>query len=244
MTGKLRIFISSPGAVSEERALSVQVFERLGREFGDAVKLEIVLWEHEPLFGHAHFQDQIERPSQCDLVVNILWSRLGTRLPSNFVLAPGELPPTGTEFEVRDALAAYRLLGKPNLLIYRKTAPPQVNLASTEAEESLRQYRMLDEFCRHAFYDEQGEVLVAHRSYAEAYEFEKLLTEHARRWLERQLGELASRPRWTSGSPYRGLQVFDAEHRHIYFGRSQALGELMKRMRETETRAKEREPAV
>jgi tetratricopeptide (TPR) repeat protein len=236
---KLRIFISSPGDVSEERALSVQVFERLAREYAGAVEIQVVLWEHEPLFGHTHFQDQIERPSQCDLVVNILWSRLGTRLPSNFVLIPGEAPPTGTEFEVRDALEAFKRLGKPNLLIYRKTSPPQVNLASGDARERLHQYEMLEEFCRRAFYNEQGEVLVAHRLYGEAYEFEKLVTEHARRWLERQLGELASRPRWTSGSPYRGLQVFDAGHRDIYFGRSQAIGELMKRMRDTEARARE-----
>jgi hypothetical protein len=237
---KLRIFISSPGDVSEERALSVQVFERLAREYADSLEIQVVLWEHEPLFGHAHFQEQIERPSQCDLVVCILWSRLGTRLPSNYVMAPGETPPTGTEFEVRDALAAYKRLGKPNLLIYRKTAPPQVNLASVEAEERLRQYRMLEEFCRRAFYDEQGEVLVAHRSYSEAYEFEKLLTEHVRKWLERQVGESVNRRRWTSGSPYRGLQVFEAEHREIYFGRSQAVSELIKRMREAEARAGQR----
>lgn len=242
VTAKLRIFISSPGDVSEERALSVQVFERLGREFADAVELEVVLWEHEPLFGHAHFQDQIERPSQCDLVVSILWSRLGSRLPRNFVLVPGEAPPTGTEFEVRDALDAFQRLGKPNLLIYRKTAPPQLNLASADARERLYQYEMLDDFCRRAFYNEQGDVLVAHRLYGEAYEFEKLLTEHARRWLERQLGDLATRPRWTSGSPYRGLEVFDASHRDIYFGRTQALGELMKRMRDTETGAREGRP--
>jgi hypothetical protein len=127
---RLRVFISSPGDVSEERALSVQVFERLARECADAVEIQVVLWEHEPLFGHAHFQDQIERPSQCDLVVHILWSRLGTRLPSTFVLVPGKAPPTGTEFEERDALEAFRRLGKQNLLIYRKTSPPHVNLPS------------------------------------------------------------------------------------------------------------------
>jgi tetratricopeptide (TPR) repeat protein len=239
VTSKLRIFISSPGDVSEERALSERVFERLGREFAYAVELELVLWEHEPLFGHADFQTQIERPSQCDLVVNILWSRLGTRLPKDYAPAPGEVPPTGTEFEVRDALAAYQKLGKPNLLIYRKTAPPQVNLASSDARERLHQYEMLEDFCRRVFYHENGEVLVAHRSFVEAYEFERLLAEHAHRWLERQLGVLSSRARWTSGSPYRGLQVFDAEHRDIYFGRGHAVGELTKRMRETEQRSRD-----
>jgi hypothetical protein len=57
---KLRIFVSSPGDVSEERALAERVFKRLEREFAEAVELELVLWEHEPLFGHADFQTQIE----------------------------------------------------------------------------------------------------------------------------------------------------------------------------------------
>jgi WD40 repeat protein len=237
VTTKLRIFISSPGDVAEERALSERVFQRLSTEFADRVTLEVVLWEHEPLFGHTGFQEQIERPSLCDLVVSILWSRLGTRLPSDFSPSDGNAPPTGTEFEIRDALDAFQRFGKPNLLIYRKSAAPNVNLASNQAEERLRQFRLLEDFCRHTFYDQQGAVLVAHHVYAESYEFERKLTEHVRKWLERQVGEASGRPRWTSGSPYRGLDVFEAEHKEIYFGRSEALSELTKRMRSTETRA-------
>jgi WD40 repeat protein len=237
VTAKLRVFISSPGDVSEERALSERVFQRLGAEFADRVMLEVVLWEHEPLFGHTGFQEQIERPSRCDLVVCILWSRLGRRLPTDFSPSTGTLPPTGTEFEIRDALDAFQKFGRPSLLIYRKSTAPNVNLASSQAEERLRQFRLLEDFCRHTFYDEQGAVLVAHHNYAESYEFERKLTEHVRKWLERQVGEASGRPRWTSGSPYRGLDVFEAEHKEIYFGRNEALSELTKRMRGTETRA-------
>jgi WD40 repeat protein len=243
MSATLRVFISSPGDVSEERALAERVFQRLAQEFTDRVRLEVVLWEHEPLFGHAGFQEQIERPSRCDLVVSILWSRLGTRLPNDFSPSPGQPPPTGTEFEIRDALEAHQRFGKPDLLIYRKSVAPNVNLASDQAEERLRQYRLLDEFCRRAFYDAQGAMRVAHHPYAESYEFERNLTEHARKWLEQQVGDAAIRPRWTSGSPYRGLQPFEAEHREIYFGRSQAVGELTARLRYTETRAAS-EPTV
>jgi WD40 repeat protein/TPR repeat protein len=233
----LRIFVSSPGDVSEERVLAERVLRRLGEEYRESVRFEIVLWEHEPIFAHTGFQEQIERPSQCDLVICILWSRLGTRLPEGFGLNPGGIAPTGTEFEVNDALEAYQRAGKPNLLIYRKIAAPHLNLASAEARERLRQYELLDEFCRRAFYDEQGTVIVAHHSYTESHEFEKRLVEHVRKWLERQAGTAASRPRWTSGSPYRGLQAFQAEHREIFFGRSQALSDLIGRLRDTETRA-------
>jgi hypothetical protein len=79
----LKIFLSSPGDVAEERALAEFVFRRLASEVAHVVRLNFVIWEHEPLFGHTGFQQQIERPSQSDLVVCILWSRLGSRLPSD-----------------------------------------------------------------------------------------------------------------------------------------------------------------
>jgi WD40 repeat protein len=239
-----RIFVSSPGDVSEERALTESVLRRLGEEYRGALQLNVVLWEHEPVFAHAGYQQQIARPSECDLVICILWSRLGTRLPEGFAPGPGESAPTGTEYEIRDALEAYRHAGKPNLLIYRKTAAPQLNMASAEARERLRQYELLEEFCRRTFYDAHGAVIVAHTSYGESYEFERRLVEHVRRWLATQVGEDAIRARWTSGSPYRGLQAFEAEHREIYFGRSQALSELIGRLRDTESRATAMEGAV
>src|ERR1700722_20951586 len=92
----LKIFLSSPGDVAEERALAEIVFRRLADEVADAVHLRVVIWEHEPLFAHTGFQQQIERPSQCDLVVSILWSRLGTRLPSDYAPATSVTPPTRT----------------------------------------------------------------------------------------------------------------------------------------------------
>ena len=70
---RFRIFLSSPGDVAEERALAEMVFRRLASEFRDAVRLDLLIWEHEPLFAHTGFQQQIALPSQCDLVVTILW---------------------------------------------------------------------------------------------------------------------------------------------------------------------------
>lgn len=234
----LRIFVSSPGDVAEERALAGRVFRRLGNEFADAVTLDVILWEHEPLFAHSGFQQQIPRPSQCDLVVSILWARLGTRLPADYAPERGQMAPTGTEFEVRDALDAYAKFGRPNLLIYRKRTPPHLDMASGDAEERFCQYKQLTEFCRTAFYDADGAALVAHHGFTDGADFERRLGEHARKWVERELekaGAHHARPRWTHGSPFRGLQAFDAEHQEVFFGRSQAVGELIRRLNDTET---------
>jgi Tfp pilus assembly protein PilF len=234
---ELSIFISSPGDVAEERALAGRVFRRLANEFADVLIIKTFLWEHEPLFAHSGFQEQIPRPSQCDLVVSILWSRLGARLPADYAPEPGHPPPTGTEFEVRDAISAYEKFGRPNLLIYRKRAPPQVDMASADAEDRFRQYKLLTEFCRTAFYDAEGAAIVAHHGFADGADFERQLTEHARKWILRELekaGEHELRPRWTRGSPFRGLQSFDADHQDVFFGRSQAVGEVIRRLRDAE----------
>jgi TolB-like protein len=177
--------------VAEERARAEGVLRRLAEEYRDSVQLDVVLWEHEPVFAHTGYQQQIVRPSECDLVICILWSRLGTRLPEGFAAGSGESAPTGTEYEIRDALEAHRRAGKPNLLIYRKTVVPQLNMASAEAHERLRQLELLDDFCRRMFYDPQGDVIVAHTSYSDSREFERKLVKHLRRWLAIQVGEEA-----------------------------------------------------
>jgi hypothetical protein len=51
---------------------------------------------------------------------------------------------------------------------------------------------MLEESCCRAFFKEQGHALDAHCLYGAAYELEKPLSEHGRRWFEQQLGESAS----------------------------------------------------
>jgi len=65
----LRIFISSPGDVVEERTLTRRVLERLAGEFAGRVTLEPIFWEHEPLLATDTLQKQIIRPSETDILV-------------------------------------------------------------------------------------------------------------------------------------------------------------------------------
>ena len=151
----LRVFISSPGDVGQERLLATRVVERLQGEFTGYVELEPILWEHEPLRASDHFQAQILPPSECDIVVCILWSRLGTRLPAQFQREDGSLYASGTEWEFEDAMRAFRERGTPDILVYRKTAEPHASMSDEAALMArLEQKRALD--MRPSFYDYPG----------------------------------------------------------------------------------------
>ena len=101
MAQQLRIFFSSPGDVTDERRRAALVISRLRREFVRFFELSAVLWEYEPMLSSGHFQDIIEPPSDADIVVLILWSRLGTPLPQRTSLREyrgrdGHAPVPGT----------------------------------------------------------------------------------------------------------------------------------------------------
>ena len=95
----LRIFFSSPSDVAEERTIAHRVVRRLQVEFAGAFRFETVIWEREPLLATAGFQEQIEQPSEADIFVAILWSRLGTPLSGSFVRDDGSRFRSGTDHE-------------------------------------------------------------------------------------------------------------------------------------------------
>ncbi len=96
----LRIFLSSPGDVGTERVLAQQIIERLRDEFLGQVDLQAVIWEYEPLAAHDDFQGQITPPRETDIVVSILWSRIGTLLADRHRVEGVDRALTGTEFEI------------------------------------------------------------------------------------------------------------------------------------------------
>ena len=140
---KLRLFVSSPGDVAEERVIAARVLDRLAADFAPVAQIEPVFWEHEPLLATESFQLQIARPSETDIVVTILWSRLGTRLPPDIRRPDGSPYESGTEFEIlsRDRLYAHVRLAdgtegyvKAAYVVYEPPAKLIVNQAQAEAE--------------------------------------------------------------------------------------------------------------
>jgi tetratricopeptide (TPR) repeat protein len=235
----LRFFISSPGDVFEERAIAHRVIERMQGEYIGKVVLEPVMWEHEPLVATSTFQHQIVKPSDTDVVIAILWSRLGTPLPSQFVRADGTRFGSGTEYEFEEAIEGFRKNGKPDLLVYRKTAPPSVRLDDEkELLERLAQKKKLDEFIDKWFHDRaEGTLTAAFHPFEAPGDFESLLENHLHRLIDRQIpGSVSStseaRAVWKKGSPFRGLEAFEFEHAPVFFGRTRAVSDILQALRD------------
>jgi len=230
----IRVFVSSPSDVRPERLIAERVVKRLAREFSYHFPIEAVLWEREPLLATHHFQDLIVPPHETDIVVTVLWSRLGVPLPeAKYLGAISKAPVTGTEWEFEDAVASYQQRGLPELLLYRKRAKVTVELGDRAIlEEQQHQSELVEEFMRHWFRSLDGKSFVAaSREFADATEFESLLEEHLRALLSKLLTkpgdiETPATITWHQGSPYRGLEPFEIEHASIFFGRMRARNEI------------------
>jgi tetratricopeptide (TPR) repeat protein len=241
---EISIFVSSPGDVAEERLIAARVIARLAHRFAERAVLKPCFWEHLPLRASASFQEEIPRSSKFDVVVMILWSRIGTRLPKDMLRPDGTRYESGTEFEFEDAIRHYEEHGLPHVLVYRKTASLMVDLATNQERwnELSRQKEHVDRFFQRRFRDDEGLNAGANHSFADTSEFEEKFEQHLRALFEEILaasGKAGPHPvacaiEWNPqlhGSPFRGLQRFDFEHRSIYFGRTKAINEVLGMLR-------------
>ena len=237
----LKIFISSPGDVADERRRAALVINRLKREFARFFDLSAVLWEYEPMLSSGHFQDIIDPPSDTDIMVLILWSRLGTPLPEKtdtreYRGLDGKAPVTGTEWEYEQALDSQRKRGTPDLLVYRKFVEGLARFSRAEQLDQARaQWEALQTFWQHYFEAPDGRFKAAFNRFQTLDEFETQLEQHLRELLRRRLPPQGARTapavggariEWWAGSPYLGLKAFDSEHAAVFFGRERAEREI------------------
>lgn len=94
----LRVFLASPGDVAGERTLALQVLERLPYDplLRGRLTIEAVAWDQPgagtPMLAtmtpQAAIAAGLPKPSECDIVVVFLWSRMGTLLPIDAYCKP------------------------------------------------------------------------------------------------------------------------------------------------------------
>src|ERR1700681_2093094 len=237
MTQRIRIYISSPTDVPNERLRADLIVDKLSQDYSRFFIIESYRWEHEAMIASKHFQDAIEPPSAFDIVVLILWSRLGTPLPEKSAVREyrgidGRAPVTGTEWEYEEALRAARQKGAPDLLAFRNVSPAPIDPRDVEVRtRSIAQLDALDAFWKRHFAD-RGIFLGAYDEYRTLEEFARRLEESLRKLIERRIeGEagLSGAPIW-SGAPFRGLAAYEFEHSAIFFGRDGAVAKAAEQL--------------
>jgi Domain of unknown function (DUF4062) len=135
VTRRIRIFVSSPGDVADERRQCGEVVQELNLTLralipARDVELELVRWEthtHPDLTGNAQavVDDQID--PDYDIFLGIMWSRFGTPTPT---------AGSGTEHEFRAAKRGWEEARHPtHLLFYFCEAPISAALAGQMADQ-------------------------------------------------------------------------------------------------------------
>ena len=279
MMKTIRVFVSSPGDVKAERAIADRLIRLTAEELGIPLSVqysnllrdapapeapdgavereasELILcpyfWEYQRFSPELGYQDQMPNTAQFDLVICILWSRLGTKLHHRFQMPDGSEPRSGTDFEIAWAVAQHKKTpGIPALHVYRNRSQPNPPLDSPERlEEFLQQWKSLNAFFDSWSKDAEGQYVGAFNNYSTLDEFERLFREHFRDFLSTQISlegqrQLINRPsqarRWKE-NPFRGLSFFDFEHAPIFHGRTRAIGTVLEAL---EAQARVQRPFV
>lgn len=233
----IRVFVSSPSDVLDERAVAMQVVQQLAYDplVRGRLTTEVVAWDmpnRVPLVAGIRPQASIDRsalaPESCDIVVVILWSRTGT----TGILGSGE---TGTEEEYRRSLESFRRAGRPTILVYRRTEPAWVQLGAQDLEERRQQWSDLQGFLARIAEDSLSQQATVN-DYESTATFKMMLELHLRELIRQfwsnngispQPAEHGSR---LVADPYPGLRPFAADDNEVFFGRDHEVDELIERL--------------
>ena len=245
----LRVFLSSPGDVADERNLARQLLkERLPYDplLRGRIGFEVVSWDDPdsatPMPAGITPQEAVNRfgprPSECDVVVIILWSRLGTLLDiSKFRKPNGDPYDSGTEWEFEDALNAQP---QPNVLIYYRTETPRIGLPDPDLLAKQEQYLRVQKFLGR-LRNADGSYRAGYKTYDIPTKFQAELENDLKFLVRERLGSVVAAPAadvtpaWT-GSPYPGLRPLTSQDAPIFFGRGREVDALIERLRDSSHR--------
>jgi serine/threonine protein kinase len=258
----IRVFVSSTGDVQKERNLAERVmrsvaadfnlpvndsysnFQRLVEENGepgdepdDEGKLVLCpyFWQYQRVRLDVDEQRQIPNFTEIEMVICILWSRLGALPNPTFRMPDGNPAGSGTEYEIAWALDhASKNRGIPSLQVYHNRSKPTPPLEPKEEREAFgRQWDAVQEFFAQGEKHRERNFAGNLTNYRNVEEFEELFRENFRVFLAGQADQdgghkvLSRKVRRWKSSPFRGLNVFGFEHAPIFHGRTKAIGEVL-----------------
>jgi Domain of unknown function (DUF4062) len=159
---EIKVFVASPGDVSQERKHLHEVLEEINTSLGPRkLRLKYVGWEQVyPGMGRPQevINEQIS-PEDCDFFIGIMWSRFGT---------PTGGFGSGTEEEFQKAYGSWAHNKKPRIFFYFCSKAP-----TFADEDDLEQYRKVMRF-RRSLEADKGLIW----TYPGSKGFQKLVREH------------------------------------------------------------------
>jgi WD40 repeat protein len=228
---KVRIFVSSPADVDHERAIVKDIVARLTQEFLPYFEIEPILWEEEALTADRTFQAGLIQPSDCQIVLVVLWTRLGSPLPQEPYRGM-----TGTEWEFFDAVEGVGGAQRPEVLVYKKTNPKLVDITDPQATlAAIEERKRLEDFFQRNFFNADRTFRRAFRTFDSDAAFRDLVEAQLRKLLNRRIFVEKRGPGrafdWR-GSPFRADGPFDFGDERIFTGRETETRDLVNRLRE------------
>ncbi len=233
-----KIFLSSPGDVPGERDDAQAVIDEINDsgEFAHHFILKLYRWDDKAVVLPMPVTDipqrsvdiYMLRPSECDLVVVLFWSRMGSPL----VMDEREYL-SGTHYEYSEALQGYRQVGKPTVWLYRCAEELLISLKDPKHDEKKRQFDLVEQFFKQ-FQDAEGRYTGGVNEYPMHADFKPLFKGQLLTYL-RHLRD-NPRPITAPGSrrsadpnliPYRGLNALDEGDAAIFFGRDAEMLEVL-----------------
>jgi formylglycine-generating enzyme required for sulfatase activity len=221
-------------------------------QLGGNIQFQPVRWDppgaKTPMEATRPAQDSVNfhcKPSECDIVVAILWSRLGEICEHPDYRKPDGRYMTGTEWEILNA-ANNKRGDRPHLLLYKSTRPSNpdpttedtVESVEAKAQEWVRRRKNLQQFLD----DWKRNHAAEPTPYGQPAEFAQLVKENLQ-VLGKQLLDESALPDATAealapappqdpwrGPPYVGLDAFSPEQSRIFFGRRLQIQQILKKV--------------
>src|SRR5512147_2453704 len=170
----IRVFLSSPGDVTDERSVALQVFERVQYDplLRGQITLEVVAWDKPgadtPMLATMTPQEAINlglpTPAVCDIVVVIFWARMGTPLPDDYTRPDGSRYLSGTAWEYENAMQASRETGRPLVVVYRRMQDVSLNLRDAQFAQKHEQWERVEAFFA-GFVNPDGSIRQGYNQY-------------------------------------------------------------------------------
>jgi hypothetical protein len=249
---QIKIFLSSPGDVSNLRVITLDAIREMKDDpwLPDGVSITEIAWEKPnagPMIASLPPQEAVNlhnpKPSECDIVVVIFHSRMGTPISTKEFTRPDGTKDrliksdntsyvSGTEWECLDAIRRAEEEGIPRVVIYRWNGEPKIKPSEKEA---LAQWGRVQKF----FSTLGNQVGV--NWYIDANEFETRIEYDLKVLIKEILAEkspmpldskLRKTPSW-EGSPFPGLNAFTENQNEIFYGRSREINALVDKVMET-----------